>query len=119
MDLLFDQDIPEYLIGEGPLCITYVPGRAQERTKRLTIKKFLDDYKTSRGCSVCGYNEGPETLDFHHIVNDNNKIVPLCGSIEIAKEEIKKCVVLCANCHRIETLRLKREESAKRRMRAD
>jgi len=58
-------------------------------------------------CSRCGgkYSRTPEVFDFHHIdPADKGKGIAsiLHGknwqSVEI---ELKKCVLLCANCHRI------------------
>ncbi len=57
-------------------------------------------------CKICGINH-PAVLDFHH-VNPEEKfkdisILKWSGcSDEIFLKEIKKCEVLCANCHRIE-----------------
>jgi hypothetical protein len=45
-----------------------------------------EEYKKTLRCADCGQSH-PATLDFHHL--------------DPAKEEIAKCVVLCANCHRI------------------
>lgn len=64
---------------------------------------FICNYKLSRGCSVCGYNKCASALDFHH--KENGKEISVSQMIrkkglKAIKEEIKKCEVLCANCHR-------------------
>ena len=65
--------------------------------------KFINDYKLSRGCSVCGYNKCAGALEFHH---DGDKgfnvgtVKRKYGNLKKLKEEMKKCVILCANCHR-------------------
>jgi hypothetical protein len=71
-------------------------------------KKLVEDfyeYKKTLKCSRCGFNEHPSALDFHHI-EDNKEfdIGKMAGhgySFKRIKEEIDKCIVLCANCHRI------------------
>jgi len=55
-------------------------------------------------CAKCGYNKYPEVLEFHHKdtskKNFNVSSKGHCRSWERVSEEIKKCVLLCANCHR-------------------
>lgn len=63
-------------------------------------------FKATLSCTKCGESH-PATLDFHHVVRDpsNRKVHRLIanGQYEAAMREIsEKCVVLCANCHRIE-----------------
>lgn len=56
-------------------------------------------------CVICGYDKCVSALDFHH-VDPKTKSFSLAsarGSIKNWKtlvEEVKKCVILCANCHR-------------------
>lgn len=65
-------------------------------------RDILNSYKTG-GCIICGEKE-PVCLDFHHKnpatksfdVGKNFHLKPF----PIIEEEIKKCTVLCANCHR-------------------
>ena len=67
--------------------------------------EFLWDYKASRGCLRCQMRD-PRTLDFHHVgpkTIDVAKAAGLGWSIERLMTEIAQCIVLCANCHRIET----------------
>ena len=64
--------------------------------------EFVSRYKRVCGCLLC--NEScPPALDFHHLdseTKDNNVSMLLKGSRKVLKKEMKKCVVLCANCHR-------------------
>lgn len=59
--------------------------------------------KESLGCMVCGYNKCHAALDFHHR-DQSTKKHNICRvwnlSWERAMEEIAKCDLLCANCHR-------------------
>lgn len=76
----------------------------QYNKRREKIQQYLRDYKTSKGCADCGYNGHHVALQFHHI-DGNEKEFNVCNakSIKQAKEEIEKCIVLCANCHAIRT----------------
>ena len=73
------------------------------RLRREKNKRYLDDYKLSKGCSVCGYNKCAVALDFHH---NGDKDFVISESLhrninsERFKEELSKCIILCANCHR-------------------
>ena len=56
-------------------------------------------------CCICGFNAFQEALEFHHIdpskksfaLTDSNAATK---SLEKQLEEARKCVLLCANCHR-------------------
>lgn len=66
------------------------------------IKEFLANYKISIGCKDCGYKKHHSALDFDHI-SKKSLNVSFSKSISQAKKEIKKCEVVCANCHRLRT----------------
>jgi len=54
-------------------------------------------------CCLCGYDKCDAALDFHHI-NPEEKEYGLgsgnCHSLEKDLQEVKKCILICANCHR-------------------
>jgi len=84
--------------------------RASKRRYKRERIEFIRDYKISQGCSVCGYNKCGDALEFDHINREDKKFsLSSCGSRswEAIHEEIKKCVLLCANCHREKTSREK------------
>ena len=58
-----------------------------------------------RGCVVCGYNAPPAALDFNHVrgVKLFNVSQDPKRALYSIMQEIEKCDVLCANCHRIHT----------------
>lgn len=64
--------------------------------------ELVDKYKQC-GCQKCG-EKRPYLMEFHHInpQNKKNTIAHMIksSSLQNLKEEIEKCVVLCANCHR-------------------
>ncbi|MBI4065995.1 hypothetical protein HY412_02285 [Candidatus Kaiserbacteria bacterium] len=66
--------------------------------------KWLSEYKKERGCSRCGIKD-PRVLDFHHKKGED-KLFTIGGfrrEVGFGKltEEIAKCIIVCANCHRI------------------
>lgn len=67
------------------------------RNKDLYIK-----YKGGK-CELCGYDKCHAAMDFHHLDPDEKD--PGVSSIRYwglakAKEELDKCLLVCANCHR-------------------
>ena len=57
-------------------------------------------------CVKCGYDKCPAVLEFHHL-NPEEKEFSIADftsktkvDLDKARDEIKKCVLLCANCHR-------------------
>lgn len=54
-------------------------------------------------CLICGYDECPAALEFHHIDPTQKEFqISKRWSMtdERIKSEIDKCVLLCSNCHR-------------------
>ena len=74
---------------------------------KASAKAYKDkwrSFKATLACVKCGQNH-PATFDFHHIDSSTkeasvNKLLKN-RAFKRAMEEVKKCVVLCANCHRI------------------
>ena len=74
----------------------------QGRLAKLRGKAFVQRYKRFCGCRVCGESE-PIALDLHHLdpsTKEGNPANLYGNSFKTIKREIRKCVVLCANCHR-------------------
>mgnify|MGYP004729876835 CR=1 FL=1 len=71
--------------------------------RAIKIRRWLDEYKIQKSCIDCGFNLHPCALHFDHITGEKDFNVCNAKSIQKAKEEIKKCVVRCANCHAIKT----------------
>lgn len=61
-------------------------------------------YKERYGCKKCGNKYPHYVLDFHHLENKDAHVSELVrkGNRNKIKKEIKKCEVLCSNCHRTE-----------------
>lgn len=80
--------------------------REDRKRKYDEARQYIWDYLSTHPCAKCGQSN-PIVLEFHHVkgrkeINIAN--MPRNGnSLESIRKEIGKCVVLCANCHRIET----------------
>lgn len=75
----------------------------RKKNKRRKQRKWLDSFKKSLACIKCGENRW-WVLDFHHR-DPKQKDTSVSRLIKSASrervlKEIKKCDVLCSNCHR-------------------
>lgn len=79
--------------------------------------ELVDLYKMSIGCEICGYKKHPSSLCFDHLPNTNksehvkngyskrssaggmSRLYYKKHNIEQLIDEIKKCRILCSNCH--------------------
>jgi hypothetical protein len=78
--------------------------KKRTKEKRSSLKKEWKAFKATLYCVKCGFNH-PAALDFHHTDPSNktgsvNQLVS-DGRFRVAMKEVEKCIVLCANCHRI------------------
>lgn len=76
----------------------------RNKRNREKIYDWYVEYKSTLKCSRCPENH-PACLDFHHTdpKEKNVEISKLIGntfSVKYIMKEIKKCEVLCSNCHR-------------------
>lgn len=71
--------------------------------RRRKVKSLAIEYKGGK-CEVCGYDKCNAALDFHHINKEEKEFgigsFGHCNSWEKVKEELDKCMLVCANCHR-------------------
>ena len=55
-------------------------------------------------CSICGYNKAVSALEFHHIKPEEKEYGIAtkgnCHNIQKDISEIRKCILVCSNCHR-------------------
>jgi len=91
--------------------------KKKEDSEVISLYRQLDEFKTQNGCQICGYNKHPRAINFDHFLpaEKSHSISSLASSFakagkknrEIIKnliiEEIKKCILLCANCHQEKT----------------
>ena len=71
------------------------------KKKRQQMKLKAIEYKGGK-CEVCGYRKHPCALDFHHKGKKDSDMTKLIRSNnwKNIKKELKKCSLLCSNCHR-------------------
>lgn len=69
---------------------------------RARLKKRIV-YVMGNKCQCCGYNKLNSALELHHL-NPEEKDFALGTNVNIswisARQEIQKCILVCANCHR-------------------
>lgn len=74
----------------------------QNKNKRIKVKLFCLEYKGNK-CEICNYDKCPDAMDFHH-TNSLDKEFPISHAYRKSRasliQELDKCQLLCANCHR-------------------
>lgn len=83
--------------------------------RRAKLKSMSLEYKGGK-CSRCSYSKCLSALEFHHL-EPEHKDFSLSSdghtrSWDEIKNELDKCILVCANCHREEHERIKIEERA-------
>jgi len=71
--------------------------------RRKKLRKMALEYKGSK-CEVCDYDKCLYALEFHHLDSSSKDFAisskGYTRSWERVKEELDKCTLICANCHR-------------------
>lgn len=87
---------------------------ALDAARRAEMSAYVRGIKASSSCVDCdqSFSDFPEVLEFDHIGTDKIAAVARlvgqgCGRAKI-DAEIAKCELVCANCHRIRTVRRSR-----------
>jgi 5-methylcytosine-specific restriction endonuclease McrA len=69
---------------------------------RKNLKRKSVEYMGG-SCVICGYDKHVGALQFHHLDPDKKDFgISESGNTRtwnVIKEELDKCVMLCANCH--------------------
>ena len=78
--------------------------RAEKRRFRTRRYLLIQEYQAQRGCLVCGCTD-VRCLEFHHR-DPSTKLFAVSQAVvgkalKTIEEEMAKCDVICANCHRI------------------
>lgn len=79
--------------------------KARIQKRKDDLRKFVFSLRENKACIKCGENH-PACLDFHHRdpsekeAQLSNVAVEKGWSKERILDEVAKCDILCANCHR-------------------
>lgn len=76
------------------------------RGLRGKIRDYVIKYKEEIGCIDCGEKYPYYMLDLDHLYDKSfniNRFHLHTLDLNIVKQEIAKCEVVCANCHRVRT----------------
>jgi predicted HNH restriction endonuclease len=79
--------------------------RSKLRTKatKQRNRAMWEEFKATLSCALCDETH-PATFDFHHVFPDKKNIkihkILTNGAFKKLPDELAKCIVLCANCHR-------------------
>jgi hypothetical protein len=80
---------------------------ARKNIHTLRNRQFRWDYVSTHPCVDCGESD-PVVLEFDHLGDKKKCISYMVGmgySLKSIKEEVAKCEVRCANCHKRKTAR--------------
>jgi hypothetical protein len=82
--------------------------RIEQARNRFALKKGMVD-RLGGKCIYCGFNKYQSALDFHHVGEKTHEIgrlfndaagAPNGKARRLLEEEVKKCVLVCSNCHK-------------------
>jgi AraC-like DNA-binding protein len=80
-----------------PLCASARVARRRREAKEILVAE------AGGACARCGYHRYIGALQFHHVDPSTKRFQlgekGLTRALEILRQEAKKCVLLCANCH--------------------
>ena len=111
------EDVPAQIyIKECPQCFKTFPTYFNEQVycDKICRKKAFDDIQLRSlnirqeakekigSCEVCGYNKWFSCLEWHHVYPETKEYeisaMKSCSE-ETIEQELKKCILLCCNCH--------------------
>ena len=78
--------------------------RSKSGEHKRKIRKEVDKLKEAGSCSVCKKSYPAPVMDYHHLGDKSLEVSHMISnsmSREKVFAEIDKCVLLCANCHRL------------------
>jgi DNA-binding CsgD family transcriptional regulator len=80
-----------------PRCASARVARRRRQAKEILVEE------AGGACALCGYSRYVGALQFHHLDPATKRIQfaerGLTRALEFLRQEAKKCVLLCANCH--------------------
>lgn len=81
--------------------------RERNNARRHAVQEFVRRYKAENPCADCGLTFPHYVMDFDHLRDKTAMISKLTRQTTLPRvmEEISKCELVCANCHRERTYR--------------
>ena len=67
------------------------------------IRAAIDEYKLGNPCTDCNQTFPTVCMDFDHVRGTKRYNIGLAKTLQDLADEIAKCELVCANCHRIRT----------------
>lgn len=82
----------------------------QIKKLKLKLTSYIDIFKRNKVCVDCGYSgkQYPQVLEFDHVRAKKFEVSSFTRhilSLKRLQEEMGKCELVCANCHRIRTVK--------------
>ena len=98
--------------------------KIRKQKKRAYIRHNITELKMSNFCQMCKLEdpEHPEIYDFDHQGNKKQCVSNLIQSAyawEHVLEEVKKCQILCSNCHRIKTAKDRKNVTPQKQLKSN
>lgn len=95
-----------YRIANKERIKAYNASRPRQKQSRDRVRKRKWSLLQYRGgkCTKCGIictEENQAIFDFHHEGEKEINLCPYTRDMETLKREADRCVVVCANCHRL------------------
>lgn len=93
--------------------------RAYQRKRARNQREWIRELKEKTPCSDCGGFFHFSAMDFDHVRGEKIASVGVMTSLARGRieAEIRKCEIVCANCHRIRTWKRQREKGLCRKSR--
>lgn len=81
--------------------------KKNRQQQRVNLREYVEKIKTNP-CHDCGRIYPTPVMEFDHVreekIDNISSMVSRGVTLEILREEIAKCDLVCANCHRIRTM---------------
>lgn len=81
--------------------------RAKRKVSRQEARQWVYEYKLNNSiCADCKQSFPPHILDFDHLRDKSfgiSRALKFGTNLDKIKDEIEKCEIVCANCHRHRT----------------
>jgi hypothetical protein len=78
-----------------------------KKESKAEIRRWVEQYKIDHStCADCNISYPPYVLDFDHLRDKEfgiSRAIYKGTALSKIKQEIKKCEIVCSNCHRVRT----------------